>query len=511
MPQEWDAVVVTGIPGRGFIAARRPAVRHRRVRAASTPETVALVVVVSANLAIKLHAAGADGVWLDEALSIHVAQAPVSLATLAAHEPTPPLYYLLLCGWVRLFGGTIESARILSVVLSTATAALLLDLGWRHFDRETGIFAAALFTTSRLQIYYGHEARGYALVGLLCVASFDLFLALAARPTWRKAIALAVVNAALAYAHYVAVLALVAQLAGALVLGRRGCRFVPIYLASQGLAALLFAPQLHALVRDGVTQKDWIGPPTLGRARYVVKRFAGNSTLLLLYGIVAVATAWARHRLWPRVARQADTGKLVVLALWAFAPVALAYAASFAREMLAERYVLYASLGMYLLVAYVIALAPVARVQRVMLAAVLAALALHEALANPMQRHDWRAATAIVRTEEQHGATVVVAPSWHFRPLAYYLDRVAFRDQAHTRARLAARGVVLTEDVRALRLEPRRHVLVLAPEVAPSASGTRTWLEEQGFRVVLEEKLRGLTLLVIEPRAHPTAALRNRD
>ncbi|MEW6273318.1 MAG: glycosyltransferase family 39 protein [Thermodesulfobacteriota bacterium] len=461
------------------------------------------VAVLAANLLLKIPAASADGIWLDEAVSLHVAQAPVSLATLAAAEPTPPLYYLLLCGWLRVFGFSLESARLLSVLLSSATAVLLLDLGRRHLDGETALVAAALFTSSKLQLHYAHEARCYALVGLLCVASFDVFLALVARPTRRKALALGLLNAALLYTHYVAVFALVAQLASAAVLARERRAFVGCYVASQGFAALLFTPWLVGLARDGISQKDWIGPPTLARARFVVKRFAGSSTLLTLWAAVAAAAVLGR-RLRPAV--PVDPAKIATLALWAFAPVLLAYGASFVRQTLLDRYVLYASLGLYLLLGYVVSLAPVSRASRALLAAALVGLSLWTTLAHPHRRHDWRTAVAVVREERALGATPVVAPDWHLRPLAWYLDRAAFRDHARTRERLEAAGVVPAEDVRALRLEPRRHVLVLGPDGAIGADAAQAWLEAQGFATIRRRELRGLTVLVVEPRPLTPAA-----
>jgi mannosyltransferase len=466
-------------------------------RALDRTTVVLLLVLVAAKLVLGSAALTRDGIWLDEALSVHVAQGPLSLSRHAAHEPTPPLYYLLLSGWQRVFGDSLESARLLSTLLGVATVVLLFDLGRRHFGRETAVVATALFVASRLQVHYGGEARTYALVGLLCVASFDVLLSLAERPSWVKAIALALLDAALVYAHYVAVFALVAQLGGALVLAPRATGFLVRYAASQAIAALLFAPQLLVLLHEGINQKDWIGPPTIARARYVLKRFAGTSSLLIAYAVLAGAVAWLRRRMPAHRRPSSDRGKLIALALWAFLPVSLAYAASFVREMLLDRYVLYASAGLYLLVGYLLAIAPLRTPVRAAIAAAFVLASLVESIAHPIRRHDWRRVAEIVHVEEKRNARVIVAPSWHFRPLAYHLDRDAFRDHEQTRTRLEARGIFLTDDPRTASLDAQRLLLVLAPEVTPSPREAQAWLAARGYATSFED-LHGLTVLRAE-------------
>lgn len=459
------------------------------------------VIVVATSFVVRWRAAGADGLWLDEAVSLHVAQQPVSITTLWANDdPTPPLYYLLLCGWTRLFGDSLETARLLSVLLATATTALVFDLGRRHFSAETGLIAAALYAGSRLQIHYGHELRCYALAGLLCVASFDLFFSLAKRPAWPTALGIAVVNAALLWTHYLTIFALTAQAGGAALYFIYGnSTFVPLYVTSQALGAAMFSPLLLQATHSALTEKDWIGAPTIGRVMFIMRRLAGSATLLTAYGAIFACVAWLRRNLAPATSRP----QVATLALWAFLPTALAFAASFFRQVLLDRYVLYSSPALSLLVAHAIAIAPMAVRARVLVATGVIAASFATALADPIRRHDWRAAVAIVRSEQAVGSSITVAPYWQYRPLAYYLDHDGFRDYEHTRERLLAAGVSLVEDIRTQTLPPRRQVLLLAPEATPPRPELDEWLSARGFVTIREESLHGLLLLVVQPRPIP--------
>src|SRR3954468_16100993 len=69
-----------------------------------------------------------SAMWLDEAQSVSFASLPLTRIPGALRQDgAPPLYYLLLHVWIRLFGDSDAAVRSLSVVLSLAG---MLVLGW---------------------------------------------------------------------------------------------------------------------------------------------------------------------------------------------------------------------------------------------------------------------------------------------------------------------------------------------------------------------------------------------
>ena len=65
--------------------------------------------------------------WLDEALTVNIAKLPLGdLREALRHDGAPPFYYVLLHGWIDLFGTSDVAVRALSGVLSVAT----LPLAW---------------------------------------------------------------------------------------------------------------------------------------------------------------------------------------------------------------------------------------------------------------------------------------------------------------------------------------------------------------------------------------------
>ncbi len=118
-------------------------------------------------------------IWFDEAVSIRWAQATVArildVSMKLVEDRLPPLYYLLLKGWVSLAGLTEFSVRFPSVVLGVLLVPVMYALGRRLFNARTGLLAAALVAVNPFLVWYSQEARMYALaatLGALTVLAF---------------------------------------------------------------------------------------------------------------------------------------------------------------------------------------------------------------------------------------------------------------------------------------------------------------------------------------------------
>ena len=127
------------------------------------------------------------------------------LHRIPARESTPPLYYLLAWVWSRPFGTGEVGLRSLSALLGTVTVPVAW-LAARQLLAERGaLVAAALVAVNPLLVWEGQEARAYALLALLGVASFGLFArCLGPRGGRRALIGWCVVSAAALATHYFA-------------------------------------------------------------------------------------------------------------------------------------------------------------------------------------------------------------------------------------------------------------------------------------------------------------------
>ncbi|HEM48809.1 MAG TPA: hypothetical protein ENO27_01230, partial [Caldithrix sp.] len=138
--------------------------------------TVAFLIVVAGCL--RFYGISKESLWFDEAFSVQFSS---SLSNALAGERTnPPFYYVLLHFWMSVFGSSEAGVRSLSVIPSLISIILTYLIGKRLYNKPTGLLAAAFMAFSTFQISYAQEARAYALLTALLLASM-LFMDIALR------------------------------------------------------------------------------------------------------------------------------------------------------------------------------------------------------------------------------------------------------------------------------------------------------------------------------------------
>ncbi len=170
---------------------------------------IALEVVVATVLAVAagvvLRFTTRSGLWLDEALSVNIAQLPLGDITGALrHDGHPPLYYVLLHLWISVFGDSDIAVRALAGVASIVAMVLAFVAGRRIGGRRLGWLSLGVFALTPFLIRYGTEARMYSLVTVLVLAGYLVVddIVRRDRAQWWRVGLLAVVVAAGLWTHY---------------------------------------------------------------------------------------------------------------------------------------------------------------------------------------------------------------------------------------------------------------------------------------------------------------------
>jgi uncharacterized membrane protein len=247
---------------------------RRRVARLTTLKAPNRKVILAAFVLIALYQivgiALAD-VWADEAFSWFAATRTgffeVAGSALVVTDVHPPLYLILLNGWIGLVGETVIALRMLSVLLMWLTFPAVYLLGRRLLHDRIGFYAMCIMGVMPFTVFYAQEARQYALsVCAFMWASYGLVEMLKGGPAaQRRGMIVYVIGASMAlYSLYFCGLALVAINLWAVVSGATFCRW-----RSWGLTnlviAVAFLPQAStflAQTRDVLTSY-WPQPPDL--------------------------------------------------------------------------------------------------------------------------------------------------------------------------------------------------------------------------------------------------------
>jgi hypothetical protein len=243
--------------------------------------------------------------WLDEALTVNIARLPLGdMFRALRHDGAPPLFYLLLHGWMDMAGTGDVAARALPGLFSVACLPLMGLAGRRLVGggattpagptaRWVSWAAVLLLASSPFAIHYATEVRMYSLVVLLVLAGFLALDTVRRRPSWPASVGLGLATGLLLLTHYWGFF-LVAAVAGLLALRRResGPRRA---LLAMAVGSLLFVPWLPSFLEQmRTTGTPWGTPPKPRTVFDIVLQFGAglpDTALplgLLLYALLAL-------------------------------------------------------------------------------------------------------------------------------------------------------------------------------------------------------------------------------
>ena len=116
-----------------------------------------------------------QSISLDDPFTIYHAQFDFwNLIGYLKNYNNPPLFEILLHFWIKLFGITEISVRILPMLFSSFSVLFIYKIGKVFFDSKTAIVVSILFTFFNIQLFYAHDCRVYSLF-LLTVVMFYCF------------------------------------------------------------------------------------------------------------------------------------------------------------------------------------------------------------------------------------------------------------------------------------------------------------------------------------------------
>ena len=118
------------------------------------------------------------GFWIDEGLSVGIADRPLSDIPFALREDgSPPLYYMLLHFWLDIAGRSEAGVRGLSLLCALLAIPAGFWAGRQIWGTQrAGWFAAVLMAFNPFLGQYAQEARMYSLVALLAIPATTCFI-----------------------------------------------------------------------------------------------------------------------------------------------------------------------------------------------------------------------------------------------------------------------------------------------------------------------------------------------
>ena len=287
-----------------------PAVSVRR-----RPVLVGLALLAVLIPTVVLRFTARPNLWLDEALTINIAKLPLDqLRAALAHDGAPPLYYVLLHGWISIFGSSDAAVRALSGVLGVAAIGIAYVAGRRigaSAVRRGWLSATALVVVaaSPYAMRYSTEARMYSLTILLVLLGVVVVANAWERLTLFHLAGVSLVAAGLLYTQYWSFFLVGLVGVGLVVMSvrarsdtRRRARRLLVAIAVGGLLFVPWLPTLRTQLAHTGTPWDAPARP-IASTWHALVAFGGGRVVegwllagvLVCAGVFAVATRGTRR------------------------------------------------------------------------------------------------------------------------------------------------------------------------------------------------------------------------
>ncbi len=399
-----------------------------------------LLSLTLAALLLRLFHLEFRSLWLDEAYSLRLAAASLSgIFSGAAQDIHPPLFYLFLAGWIRVFGTSEFALRSLSAVFGACLIPIVFVLTRGWVNQRAAWIATVMIACSPYFVEISRSGRMAAQLAFFSLLSVYFFWKILERENLASFIGYWVFTLAAVYTHYFAFLIFFAQHLfvfmgiGKLNLSRSSRKhwmllqmFILVGFAPwltyfwnhlskggpawRGVGARWWEP-LHSLYTFLVGTACWtwwnkllvisgLGLVVLGVALYATRRFAVSFQLL-------------RPRVWG-----------LVLCLL-FVPLGGVWAYSMYKlNVFDNRYLSVSAVMLFILLAGLLSLLPR---WKFWVANSIVLLAFLIPLGNQYFVYgyydNWREVATHIKTHAQEHDMVAVYPAWNETPLDYYLQQ----------------------------------------------------------------------------------------
>ncbi len=198
--------------------------------------------------------------WGDESFTAVAVKENFSrVMEIVSKDTAPPLYYIVLFCWTRIFGHSEIAIRSLSLLLYLGTILVVFLIAKKIWDKKTAFIAGLLTLANPFLFPFAFEGRMYMILVFTVTLSFYFFIT-------ENIVGYVLASAAAIYSQHYAILVLFFQFLVRLIqiknLKKNWFKLIKPYL----LIFILYLPWLYPLYKQVTMvagQGFWLGKPKL--------------------------------------------------------------------------------------------------------------------------------------------------------------------------------------------------------------------------------------------------------
>ncbi|MHA2131492.1 MAG: glycosyltransferase family 39 protein [Promethearchaeota archaeon] len=327
-----------------------------------------LLVILLTSLFIRIFELSAESLWADEFYSINLAGKSLTqiIRITSTKDFHPPLYYIILHYWTKIFGTSEFAARFPSAIFGFLSVFMIYKVGELIFNKEIGLLSSLILGLNIFHIHYSQDVRMYSQLTLLTLISFYYFIKLIKDINSKNSLLYLAATSFLLYTHVFGIFILIAQNIYLFLIFLSSNDFSKFYFKKwiflQAILIFLYAPWILVLIKKVLATQQisksnisWIPEPSIYSIYRSFKTYS-SPYLRYIYLILAFISILdfgeskniSKSELkiqWP------NSNWLSLLFIWLLTPIILPFIISkILMPIYWNRFTIGASLAFYILV-----------------------------------------------------------------------------------------------------------------------------------------------------------------
>lgn len=347
-------------------------------------------------------------------------------------EPNPPLIFILLHIWIKLFGSSIIAVKSLPILISGVSSIFILLISKRLKNIWFGVFVIILFNLSPLHFEISQEVKGFALTLMLSLGSFYFYISYL--KTYRNSFLLALIlfNVALPYTHYNSVLVPIIQFLTYPLFIIDKKQHLKKLVIGNIISLLLFSPQLFQFFKAVPDDNFWLQKTSYHDLEFVLSKVVGYDgyyqvflslffispfILLVLYYLNLLSSKFS-FRVFS------------IFWVWFIIPILINFIIGQYIPSFRLRYVYFTSIAIHLTLGYILFNITIFKntFLRLLLLYFPCILFIKHFKPYNIKNEDWKKTEKIVKSVKKSNSIVIISAPYKVKDFLYYYNKDAFNN-----------------------------------------------------------------------------------
>ncbi|MCZ8330048.1 MAG: glycosyltransferase family 39 protein [Flavobacterium sp.] len=258
-----------------------------------------LLGILVLSCVLRFYNLGFQGAWIDELYTLKQADPDLSFQKFNEmnmfYDGIPHLYFLIVKFFGIIFGHTIYTIRLVSVIFGVLGVFGMYLLGKEIAGKNVGYIAALLLAVHPFHIEYSQEGRSYAMLAFFVIMAYYRLVIFLKNVNLKNAIYLGLFTGLITNAQPIGIISVISifLVVGIMLLFMKAKK-ERIDAFKYGFAAgivtlLVFLPVYQKVVNASKITSFWVLKPTYDYVKMVMSQVTGGSILFVYLSVAALA------------------------------------------------------------------------------------------------------------------------------------------------------------------------------------------------------------------------------